>query len=171
MHQGNKVFSIESLEAELKTILCSSNYVVAFVGSPLRSDDRFGLVLYEELSNRNGRLIKCEYGLENCIYEILEKKPNVLIVVDAVLTNGLMPGDIVFIDLSNVKDPPYTLTTHNIPLSVTMDLLKINGVSSIYLLGVTVKNLDVGLELSEEVKASIGVLKSLLTKVMGSCTQ
>lgn len=171
MRLDDGVFSHKNLEIQLKSILCSPNSVVAFVGSPLRSDDRFGLILYDELSGLDGRLIKCEYGLESCLYEIIEKKPKELLIVDAVFTDGVEPGDIVFTEMDKGSGCSSTLTTHNVPLNLILDILKSNGVSSFHLLGVVVKNLEVGFELSSEIRRSMEYLKEVLINTLRSCPQ
>lgn len=155
---------------EIKRLLCRRNALIACTGSPLRMDDRAGLVLYSKLAERGYHVVECEYGLENCLIEIVEQKPEVLLVVDAVYGEKLNPGDIVLVDENSLEDTVFPVSTHSIPLKQIIDMIKSRaGVKQVFLLGIRAKNLGIGDEISEEVLSSINYLADLISKAIEEC--
>jgi len=136
--------------------------LAACVGSPLRGDDRIGLVVCEELSKCGFPSVKCEYGLENCIQDIEEVKPGTLLIIDAVYSDKLGEGDVVLINPEEASD--YAIpTTHSLPMRLVIDtLLKQGVIGRALILGISVKKLDVSLEISPRVlEAGLLLSKSL----------
>ncbi|MEM4469984.1 MAG: hydrogenase maturation protease [Desulfurococcaceae archaeon] len=139
--------------------LCSlfkNNFLVVGVGSPLRSDDQAGLLFCKELSKRGFDCLECEYGIENCFNEILEKKPSTLIVVDAALFEGGNPGNIIVAPEDSILAGSLMISTHTIPISVVINLLKsMNAVKRVYLVGIYPGTLELGTAVSREVTRAI----------------
>ncbi|MEM4431302.1 MAG: hydrogenase maturation protease [Desulfurococcaceae archaeon] len=171
VEESEQCASIENkiLESFLEDVFCRSNSIIAFVGSPLRKDDRFGLVLYDEIGVSNPRIVRCEYGLENCLDEITVLKPDELIVVDAVYSSKHNAGDIVLLELMEYSDENTILSTHTIPTTVIINILRNMGIKKIYLIGVAVKDISLGLEISMEVSKAINELKIILQNVIKKC--
>lgn len=61
------------------------------------------------------------------------------------------------------------LSTHSIPFSVLIKILRNNGVKNIYVLGVVAKNIDLGFELSREVSETIMKLSRVLYNIVLKC--
>ncbi len=116
----------------------------------------------EELSKCGVPSVVCEYGLENCLSHIFSARPENLVVVDAVYSDKLGEGDVVLVDLDKVSEY-YIPTTHSLPLRMLVDMLVREGaVKRVYIIGVSVKNLDVSLEVSQRVlEAGMTLSKAL----------
>lgn len=165
----NKAFEEKSLFS-LEEILCAKP-VLAGLGSPLRGDDRFGLLVCEELNKRGIPCIMCEYGLENCLDEILAEKKRTLVVFDALLCESCSSGDLVLADIESVVDKELFVTTHNLPLNLVIKLLKEAGIERIFVIGAAPRALEISEELSEEVKNALMGLVELLENTLKKCAE
>ena len=170
------ILDIDNIREFLSNRICSRKTVIAFVGSPLRNDDRVALLIYNELLDKmknnpdNVWFIECEYGLENCLHEIIKKKPEILIIVDAVLSQELKPGEVVLVTWEHVRDKIGLATTHNIPVHITLNLLKKQvDLQEIYLLGIRVENIEIGMDISESVNKGRKKVIDLFLKVITGC--
>lgn len=155
----------------LKKLLCKRKYAIACIGSELRGDDRIGLIIGRELSKRNVQsVLICEYGLENCINEIKDMNIDTLLIIDAVLVNSVEPGKIVFVDEAHLVEN-YMITTHNIPISLTLKLLKLynKNLENIIIIGIRVKNLEIGFDVTDEVLCAAKALVDALIKAVRGC--
>ncbi|MCD6301045.1 MAG: hydrogenase maturation protease [Staphylothermus sp.] len=168
---------IKNIREFLIKKICSQRTVIAFIGSPLRNDDRVALLIYNDLIVRlknnlmNIWFIECEYGLENCIHEIVRKNPETLIIVDAILSQELKPGEIVLASWDHVRDKIGLATTHNIPIYITLSLLSSQVViNEIYLLGIRIKDIGIGMSISDEVDSGREKLADLLLEVIKFCS-
>jgi len=143
--------------------LLERSYTIVCVGTYLRSDDRAALDLCEKLGAAGLPVISCEYGLENCVHEIAEKKARKIAIVDAAYTSEFAKGLLVISieELENIDVPLATLSTHAIPMQTTLGFLSsLLGRVDVEILGIPVKNLDIGLELSPEVRDVVEALAS-----------
>ncbi len=172
------ILDIDDIREFLSNRICSRKTVIAFVGSPLRNDDRVALLIYNELLDKtrnnpdNIWFIECEYGLENCLHEIIKKKPETLIIVDAILSQELKPGEIVLVTWEHVRDKIGLATTHNIPVHITLSLLiKQVDLQEIYFLGIRVKNIEIGMDISESVKKGSKKMVDLLLEMINICKE
>lgn len=140
--------------------LLSQSYAVVCIGTYLRSDDRAALELCTRLSDLGIDLpvILCEHGLENCTHEIIDKRLKRLAIFDAVMLNNFAKN-IVIMDPSEVVEIDTAVTSHLIPVKSTLKYLEsmLNGVEVI-IIGIPVKNLDIGFELSSEVREIVDKL-------------
>lgn len=135
----------------------------------MRRDDRLGLVLYDEIGVSNSRLVKCEYGLENCLDEILASKPDKLVIIDAVYSDKHSAGDIVLVELTESHSMNHVLSTHTIPFTLLFNMMKNMGIEKIYVLGVVVKDINLGWEISKEVSEAIYELRNVLRNIVKKC--
>jgi len=165
------IMSLDDLDNKLRTLLCRRDAVIACVGSPLRMDDQAGLIVCDKLLENGVDVVRCEYGLENCVHEITARSPRALLIIDAVYSNKLSPGDIVLVGEDElISEDVFPVTTHNIPLKNILSLLKMEiGLNEVYLLGIMVKSLDIGLEVSMEVSRSIDYLSKYMVDLHHSC--
>lgn len=154
----------------LEEILCTKP-VLAGIGSPLRGDDRFGLLVCEELNKRGIHCITCEYGLENCIHEIIAEKKRTLILFDAILCDDCSPGDLFLADIESAVDKELFATTHSFPLKLIIKLLKEAGIEQIVVVGVIPRSLEISEEVSEEAKRALMKLVEFLDSVMKKCSK
>lgn len=147
--------------------LFSYDHVFIGIGSPIRRDDQAGLLACDELNRIGLDCLRCEYGLENCIDEVINRKPRNLVIIDAVLYEGGRPGELVLADYSSIINNTYLLTTHSIPLDKLIDYLRASDVvEKVYIIGIYPRDIDIGFEISFEVKAAIDELISYIRQCL-----
>ncbi|MCS7128648.1 MAG: hydrogenase maturation protease [Sulfolobales archaeon] len=152
----------------LEEEVCSyvkAGYLTACIGSPLRQDDRAGLELCRTLMEKGLPTVVCEYGLENCIEELINSNAKRIAIVDAVMTPGARPGDIVIINDLNELDNEFLVTTHSVPLTAIIKILQSQGMAlETIILGIQVKEIGLGLEISSEVERAVSYMAQLIEK-------
>lgn len=137
----------------------SGSFLIIGLGSPIRRDDQAGLIACDELNNTGLICVRCDYGLEHCLSDIVEKKPRRLVIIDSVLYENGKPGEVIISDDSSLGENLSLITTHNIPVSRVIDYLKTNGVvHQVYIIGIYPKDIEIGLEISFEVRSAIDLL-------------
>ncbi len=160
-----------ALYQKLREILCKKSTVIACVGTELRSDDKAGIILYNMLIHSLENLdnvVLCEYGIENCLGEIEEKKPETLVIIDGIVANA-PPGAIVIAPLETI-DESFLATTHNIPLSLSIKFLRSMGLAKeVIIIGVRVQSLELGEEISPVVEKATRRLASKISMVIREC--
>lgn len=144
--------------------LFSGNYIVVGIGSPLRGDDRAGLLLCERLNELGVDCVSCEYGLENCVDEIRERGAEKLIILDAVICSSCEPGDVVIADEGAIQDLGIALSTHAIPVPLVLGLLREYGVREVYVIGIAPKSLDISTDVSPEVARAVEQLAAAIAR-------
>ena len=155
-----------SVKRELYSVLKSSSKpLIIALGNPLRRDDGVGYYIYMELSKHKNIPIVYSQGLELCTSMISEFKPDTIIIIDGV-NAGIKPGSIIFTCDTSIVNEYYTPTTHRIPLPIIIDYLKKTTptLKRICLLGIQVKDINIGEGLTSEVeKAAKTIIKLLLS--------
>ncbi|MEM1732061.1 MAG: hydrogenase maturation protease [Desulfurococcaceae archaeon] len=142
----------------------SRKHLFIGIGSHLRSDDQAGLVLCDKLIEKGMDCLKCEAGLEMCIHEVYSRRPEVLVIFDAVIYPGCSPGEVVIADEKAIKKETSIVTTHSISFETIMQFLRsTGGVEEIYVVGICPERIDLGLEISEKVAHSIEKLAGIIT--------
>ncbi|MEM3763168.1 MAG: hydrogenase maturation protease [Desulfurococcaceae archaeon] len=145
----------------------SHNTLILGVGSPLRSDDNAGLLLCDLLAEKGVECVKCEYGLENCFDVIIERKPRTLVIVDAAFFEKGKPGDVVLVTEENLVDTVQLVTTHNIPVRLVLEVIKrTTKVERAYLIGVYPKTMEIGFDVSSEVRNTIEKLANVIVECL-----
>ncbi|MEM1541972.1 MAG: hydrogenase maturation protease [Ignisphaera sp.] len=135
--------------------MLKNSYTIVCIGTYLRSDDRVALELCNTINIHNITTISCEHGLENCIHEIIEKKLSKLAIFDAAIIEGAELDGIAILSLDELEDTHgVSLSSHSIPMNTIVRYLKdeLNNVDILFI-AIPVKNLDIGLEMSPEVKS------------------
>lgn len=161
-----KKLSIKDACEFLRNIM-SSKYLLVCIGTFLRGDDRACLEFCNLLKKYGiyDNIVECEFGLENCVYEIKERNSNNIAICDAVISGSIEPGFIVSLDLEDVNEDVVFASTHSIPLSLSIKLLRENiSRGDIKLFGIVVENLDFGTELSLVVSKTINEIIECLAK-------
>lgn len=152
---------------ELTTYLCSTltnpeEWLIACIGTDLRSDDRAGLEVCRRLNSIGVgvRTLICEYGIENCFQDIVAVNKRSIVIIDSAIVPNVKPGTIMVISEDEISD--FTpLTTHTIPLTLVLEILKKEmSLLKTVILGIAVKNIDIGFEMSPEVDKAVQDLVS-----------
>ncbi len=157
--------------ADLTKFICDSKTKIICLGSELRSDDKVGLMFCDALASLGfdrSRLIKCEFGLENCLDEIVSSRVTKALIVDAALFTS-EEVRYALVGLENVVDFKL-VTTHSLPISYVINMLRSEGLmNEVKILGIGVKNLDVGEEVSPEVIKTYEELTRLFIELIRKC--
>ena len=140
----------DALERSLKR---NGDLIFVGMGNPLRGDDGVGVMtaakLREIIRHERVKIIIVEDRVDVLPKELEHLKPAVLLFFDAADFGG-EPGEIRLMSLR--ESTGKAISTHEIPLEL---IIKISGVSApTYLLGVQVKSLEFGEDVSSPVKVA-----------------
>lgn len=156
---------LQFLEEKLR-----NKFMIACVGSPLRSDDRAGLEVCELLRRKgiiDARLIECEYGLETCLDKIIRLKPRGIIMIDAGYAENISPGTIVLSSIENVRDSFTLATTHNIPIRLMLKVLESEAnIKDFYVMAIIAEKLEIGIQLSRRVREAVENLAEIVWEAL-----
>jgi hydrogenase 3 maturation protease len=127
--------------------------IILGVGNRLRGDDSIGCLITDELKSHNGLMvIDCGSAPENFIDKVCSSAPNEIIIVDA-CNFGAEPGKFQLFTESQIeKISSQLLSTHTLPLSLTVAMIKKQIPCKIQLLGVQPESIDFGEGLSPNLK-------------------
>ncbi len=112
-------------------------------------------------------ILECPHGLELYTDNIIEYRPDTLIIVDAV-SSKTPPGTIIYTCDIECIDKYTIISTHTIPLHVVLEYIKTftKNLRHTCLLGIQIKNMGFGTNITPAVmeagKAVIYLLSQLL---------
>lgn len=136
--------------------------VLLAVGNNFRSDDGAGPYIASLLeSNIHIAVINAQCNPENTIDEIIELKPQRIIIIDAADFNAAA-GEARLIDKEHI--PQASLSTHAIPLRVLAGILEKDTAADIKFIGIQPKSVDIGEELCDEVKRTADAIVEKIKK-------
>ncbi len=129
--------------------------LIISLGNPIKSDDNIGNLVLDKLKQQtekqnkdnNTVFIRAETTPENFFYKAAQLQPNIIYIIDAVDFSGSF-GEVKLFDFKDITTLPIT-TTHNTPITMLSGFV---NKSIIKLIAIQPKSLDVGEELSEELK-------------------
>ncbi len=131
--------------------------VLMGVGNPLRRDDGIGPYIARKFVKDDWISIDCGPTPENFVIKVEEMNPELIVIVDAAKMN-LKPGEIRKIPPEKIDR--FTISTHNLPLSVIVNYL---GAHRCILIGVEPLEVEYGEGLSPTAqKAANAVLDILM---------
>jgi len=138
--------------------------VVLGVGNRLRGDDAIGSLVTDELGKFEGLMvIDCATTPENYIEPVVRLAPERILIVDACDFGG-KPGEFRLFEREDIERlAAGLLSTHTLPLSMTVALLEQQLKTRIQLLGVQPERIDFGEKLSEPVAESTPALVRFIT--------
>lgn len=148
------------LTADIKNLLQSSPLIIT-IGNDLRGDDGVGPYIFNECQIKN---VKCQMinageRPEKLVGEKMDPRPAKIIIIDAADFGG-NPGEIRLIDKDNI--PEKTLSTHTFSLKVVSKLLEEDTKAPVYFIGIQPKSIELGKEMSTEVKKSADIIITTL---------
>ena len=170
---GDSQTSLESLIDVLHPRF-PGRVVIFGVGNRLRCDDRAGVEFITKLREKwcanqlsNGaetRRILVEAGEfpEDWFIRILDIKPEVVVVVDAVDMQA-DPGSVAVFDAEDLPESP-CFSTHRLPLKSMLKLWEKNG-SKTMVIAIQPESLDFGEKLSPRITMSINSLIKIMPSV------
>jgi len=151
-----KILTLDEACTFMRTLL-ESKYVFACIGTYIRSDDVSALELCNNLIHEYpNNIVLCEHGLENCIGSIVELNARRIAIIDSVLTEDAPVGSIVLFNENEISET-YILSTHSIPITISISILRntLGSDINVVFLGIAVKNIDIGLDMSPEVENTV----------------
>jgi hydrogenase 3 maturation protease len=129
------------------------NIVIVGVGNRMRTDDGIGSIIASELMSQlpdNILVYDAESSPENYIDKIVQAKPDWVIFIDA-CNFKTRPGEFKLFEESEIQDISYgLLSTHTLPLTLTIGLIKQQHKCRISLLGIQPKSFLMGMEMTTE---------------------
>ncbi|MCX7785918.1 MAG: hydrogenase 3 maturation endopeptidase HyCI [candidate division WOR-3 bacterium] len=124
------------------------------IGNRMRSDDAIGSLIAEELKTYNlNNVTIFDVGItpENYIDKAVAEKPDWIIFVDACNFDA-KPGEYKLFEENEIQDIAYGLmSTHTLPLTLTIELIKKQHNCRISLLGIQPKSFTMSSDLSTEI--------------------
>jgi hydrogenase 3 maturation protease len=143
--------------------LQGSKLVIVGIGNILKSDDGAGPAVCQLLEGKiNAEIIDAGTVPENFIQFICRKKPEVVLVIDAV-DFGSSPGDLKIIGPEELNS--FVISTHTLSPRIFADLLRQTIEVKVIFLGIQPKNLQFGESLSDEVNKAVHNLAGILISV------
>lgn len=117
--------SQEELNQKLVGLVGTGKPAIVCLGSEFGGDDSVGLYIYRKLITEGlEKAVSCEDDLITCVYEVVSRdKPSTLLIIDAV-DLGLNPGTIITSYLKELEEFTTQLSTHRLPLTTIIELLK-----------------------------------------------
>ena len=150
--------------AELEKRL-KGNIVIACIGNELKGDDAAGPSLAKALKNKiRAHVINCAEVPESYTGKIKELRPDTIVIVDAVDLKAA-PGSVSIIEKNQLGEIKL-YSTHNVPLKVLMDYLRIETKADIFLIGIQPSHLPFSSDLSDEVKKTVENLADIFQKLL-----
>jgi len=149
---------LELLKSRLK-----GKVLILGVGNPLRGDDGAGPYLIEQLNGKiDVPLLDCGEVPENFLGKIAELHPNTILIIETVHL-GASPGAVAIIEADDIDRVSYS--THHASLRLLMNYLKIEIGAEVFVLGIQPKKTEFGIEISNEVKKTLSILKDIFIKI------
>jgi hydrogenase 3 maturation protease len=141
--------------------------VVLGVGNRMRGDDAVGCIVADELLRaghdpippgesgscpKSANVIDCSNTPENYILPVADSKPSKVLVVDCCDFGG-SAGDWRLFSRAQLDELSYgLLSTHTLPLTLTIEMLAMQTGADVSLLGIQPQQIEFGNDLSEEVR-------------------
>lgn len=146
-------------------------FVIVGIGNRMRSDDAIGSLIAQELTSYNlNNVVIYDAGIspENYIDKVVAEKPDWIIFVDACNFEG-KPGEFKLFEENEIQEISYGLmSTHTLPLTLTIELIKRQHNCRISLIGIQPKSFTMSSDLSTEILNAkskvIEYIKSLVKK-------
>ena len=143
--------------------------VILGVGNRLRGDDAVGCLICDELQgacksaivNRQSTIppdlfvLDCGSAPENYIRPIADRSPERILIIDC-CNYGAKPGEFRLFSREEVERLSYgLLSTHTLPLTLTIEMLSLETRAAIELLGIQPEQIEFGQDLSEPVRRAL----------------
>jgi hydrogenase 3 maturation protease len=135
------------------------------IGNPLRGDDAIGLEVLKMLKGKvpkNVKLLECEMVPENFLGEIELFKPTHVLMVDAAHLE-IEPGRARIVPPEKISGT--ALSTHAMPLSILVGVIREDLRAKVMLLGVQPEKTEFGEELSPRLQKASKEIAKIIAEV------
>ncbi|MCS7259027.1 MAG: hydrogenase 3 maturation endopeptidase HyCI [candidate division WOR-3 bacterium] len=144
--------------------------VVLGIGNRLRGDDGIGSIVAQELKkyeSDNLIVYDCETTPENYIDKVISNNPDWVIFIDACNFNAPVGSFRLFEEKEVSKLSGAFVSTHTLPLTVSVALIKTNlPHTRISLLGIQPERLNFSMTLSNKLRQSKNEIINFLLKLL-----
>ncbi len=155
----------DSINPELLKIRPKLNrkiYIVG-IGNIMKGDDGAGPEIIKRLSEKKSlpdryKLLDVGETPENYLRKIINEKPDTVLLVD-IADMKVSPGTIKILNYDDIIDN--SLSTHNASLKLTMDFIKSEINTDIFLIGIQPAELGFGKPISPAVSKAIDEITKL----------
>ena len=153
------------MQNNLKDIL-KGKIVIIGIGNIIRGDDGFGPLLIEKIK---GHLeVMCLDGgtaPENYLGKIAKENPDTVLIIDVVHL-GKNPGEYEILNREDIAKCGFT--THDISPVMFIEYLTKETGANIYMLGVQPRGIELGSEISEELKTILDEVSGKILEVVNA---
>ena len=140
------------LLSQLKS-LGGEGAVIVGIGNTLKGDDGAGVLVCQLLKERgSGRVIEAGTVPENYIQPIINKSPEILLIVDAIDFGGA-GGSIKIFGIDDIKSS--AISTHSVSPRLFIDVIRQSISCEVYFVGIQPVQTTMGEEMSNEVKEAV----------------
>lgn len=141
--------------------IVSSSILIVCLGNPLRGDDAFGLIVFRLLRRLRVPVVYAGSTPENIVHILRRVKPDIVVIVDALLGEG--EGLLV----SRISDESSSrlLSSHNLPLRLLFDAIELDS-RKVIVIGAVAENLSLGSQPSERVWKLAVEAASLIARLL-----
>jgi len=152
--------------------IISGNTCIVGMGNYLKNDDAAGLYIVDEVmknvDSKKYSIFNVEDIIESYVFKIAELDCENIIIIDALMADS-SPGEIVFGKLNEFDSLVNNFSTHKLSLTVSGKVMEEHG-KEVFLLGVVAENIDLGMELSSEIRKTADILSDFIIERL-SCRQ
>lgn len=131
----------------------------------MKGDDALGTFMARNLHNLSPKIVSIDGGVvpENFTGAIKKENPSHILLLDAVDMKKA-PGFVRIVHKEEI--PNYSISTHSMPISFLINYLEIGTGAKIALIGIQPQSMELGQEMTREVKKSaihvLDILKTIL---------
>jgi|WetSurMetagenome_2_1015567.scaffolds.fasta_scaffold58832_2 hydrogenase 3 maturation protease len=152
-----------TLRDELAELLSGAVAIVG-VGNPCRGDDALGPLLAERLAGRvDALVVNAEDIPESHLYRVIVARPDAVLFLDAV-DLGAAPGAAALLHAQSVSS--YLPSTHRMPLSMLMDIVRRESGARVAVLAVQPRHAELGRPPSAEIEMSLACLAETIVELL-----
>jgi len=153
----------DELCEQLKAIRGRSTLIIG-IGNRLKGDDGAGCIVCEQLKEiPPGQVIDAGTVPENYIGPIIEKSPDVLVVVDAVDFGGAA-GQVRIFKPEELNSAAFS--THSLSPRLFVDVICQSIPLEVYFVGIQPKDITMGEGLSRQVEEAVEVVVEILKEAL-----
>ena len=153
------------MQTNLKDIL-KGKVIIIGIGNIIRGDDGFGPLLIEKIKSR-AEVMCLDGGTapENYLGKIVKENPDTVLIIDAVHL-GKNPGEYEILKGEDIAKCGFT--THDISPVMFIEYLTKETGANIYMLGVQPRGIELGSEMSQELKIILDEVSGKILEVVNA---
>ena len=139
--------------------------VILGIGNDLKGDDALGTFIVRNLNKPSHKIVSIDGGIvpENFTGAIKKENPTHILLVDAVDMRKA-PGSVRMVHKEEISK--YSISTHSMPISFLINYLENGTGAKIALLGIQPQSMELGQEMTAEVKKSANNVLSMLKSII-----